>query len=90
MSFLKGRGSLNKRNVMLRQRIENMERSIALEEVQRQEQMQDMPLKSVLKNAPRHVHYHSRGGYSSSNSVNAEGDSDDGSNSGSESDSRYG
>lgn len=73
---------------MLRHRIENLERSMVLEEVQRQERMQEMPLKSVLKIGPKQVNYHNHQDYSSSDSANTEGehDSEDGSE-GSESDS---
>ncbi|CAI2364818.1 unnamed protein product [Moneuplotes crassus] len=48
---------LKKRNAMLRMRIENLERSITLEEAQRQEMMQNFPMVPILKNPQKKVHY---------------------------------
>ena len=48
---------LKRKNNMLRQRIETLERSMAMEEAQRQEIMQKMPLKGIMKKMPKKVHY---------------------------------
>jgi len=68
---------LKKKNEMLKMRIENLERSMAIEEAQRQERMQNMPYASILKNPKNHVKYQDQLDSEDSEDSEDEGEMDD-------------